>query len=284
MIFNEYGTDGTCVTGNEESAWTMDVRVSSDVTETRVRGRPTVDLDIGVHGAQVDSLVVDSIPERIIPAWDSASVTVTDDRIGGSVTAVPVSVSSDISSVAVAPKSDVISGTRVDADVIVKEGLATGTETGTETGTVSLWNKLWGWLEKIWTAIKSLVTGITTPIVNAISAVRSKVASLADVFSGTVVVASPLEAIHFGALFDLFPFNIPYGIYKAITLWGSTAAAPTVTIPLPTYKGGSMDIYKFEINFSEIPGMDKLAAVIRAGELILFVLGLAMVTRKVTKW
>lgn len=284
MIYNDYGTNAQPMSGSPTSSRVFEIKISGDVTQRRFRGKPTIDLEIGVHSAPVDSLVVDSIPTEIDTAWDSSSVTVTDKRLSGSVTAVPVSVSSDISSVAVAPKADVISGTRVDADVIVKEGLATGTETGTETGTVSFWNKLWGWLEKIWTAIKSLVTGITTPIVNAISAVRSKVASLADVFSGTVVVASPLEAIHFGALFDLFPFNIPYGIYKAITLWGSTAAAPTVTIPLPTYKGGSMDIYKFEINFSEIPGMDKLAAVIRAGELILFVLGLAMVTRKVTKW
>lgn len=45
-----------------------------------------------------------------------------------------------------------------------------------------------------------------------------------------------------------------------------------------------MDIYEFEIDFSEIPGMGTLVAIIRGGELILFAVGLLMITRKVTKW
>lgn len=97
-------------------------------------------------------------------------------------------------------------------------------------------------------------------------------------------MASPVEAIHFAGIFDLFPFNIPKGIYDAIAFWEAPAAPPVIKIPLPSYIGGAMDIYEFEINFSEIPGMDAIAALIRSGELILFVVGLVILTEKVTKW
>ena len=100
---------------------------------------------------------------------------------------------------------------------------------------------------------------------------------------GTTYVESPLEALHFDALFSLFPFNIPYGIYQAIDFWSASPSAPTITIPLPIYDG-EIDIYEYKINLSDVPGMDTLAAILRAGELILFVVGLVMITRKVTKW
>lgn len=215
--------------------------------------------------------------------WRSDTIPVSSPVVS-STTAIPLSIPASVADAPGRSYADTTSGTRTVAETVSVTDTDVGTDTGTDTGTASLWSTLWGWLEKIWTAIKSLVTGITAPIVNAISAVRSTAVSISEYLTGTAYVESPLAAIHFGDLFDLFPFNIPYGIYNAITFWNAQASPPVITIPLPTYTGGGFDIYEFEINFSEIPGMDTLAAIIRGGELILFAIGLLIITRKVTKW
>ena len=121
-------------------------------------------------------------------------------------------------------------------------------------------------------------------LLNGLSALKNGISSLNNFFTGTTIIQSPLDAIKFDALFDLFPFNIPYGIYQAISFWDADGAAPVITIPLPTVEKSGVGIYEYKINFADIPGMDALVSVIRAGELILFAIGLLMVTRKVTKW
>ena len=226
----------------------------------------------------------DSLENAAHSAWLARKITVSDSLIGTGVVGLPLSVPATVADAADRSYTDTISGTKTVAETVSLTDTDVGTDTGTDTGTASLWGTLWGWLEKIWTAIKSLVTGITAPIVSAVSAVRSEAVAISEYLTGTTYVESPLVAIHFGDLFNLFPFNIPYGIYNAITFWNAQASPPVITIPLPTYTGGGFDIYEFEINFSEIPGMDTLASIIRGGELILFAIGLLIITRKVTKW
>ena len=114
--------------------------------------------------------------------------------------------------------------------------------------------------------------------------ISTGVGSIVDFITGTTVVESPLTAIRFGDLFDLFPFNIPAGIYETIKFWGTPAAAPVLSFPVPNMEGGKVIVDTYDIRLSDIPGMDRVAAIIRAGELILFAIGLALVTRKVTKW
>lgn len=179
----------------------------------------------------------------------------------------------------IAPSASV-PATKTEEEVIVSP---TTPDVVPGTGTADL-SGILSWLKAIWDAIKALAGSITNPIVNAISAVKTGVVSIADFLTGTAYVASPLEAIHFAGLFDLFPFNIPKGIYDTISFWAASSAPPVITVPLPNYGGGGVDIYEFEINLSEIPGIDALAALIRAGELILFAVGLVILTEKVTKW
>lgn len=107
---------------------------------------------------------------------------------------------------------------------------------------------------------------------------------LGQMFTTTTLVQSPLEALHFGAMFDLFPFSIPYDLVQCINFWGASAAAPTLTIPLPTVQGGRAAVTTYDVNLGELPGFNQIAALIRAGELILFGIGLVLITRKVTKW
>ena len=240
-------------------------------------------------GSAVDSVNAEAVTGSVPTEWVNKSVAVTKKDNNEVVTGLPLSVPSSTGGAATGSWSGVTSGTQVNTGTEAIPDTNTGTEVAPDINTdvetqAGFWATLWSWLEAIWTAIKSLATAIAQPIVNAISAVKTQVVALVNYFVGTVYVASPLEAIRFGSLFDLFPFNIPYGIYQAITLWGSSAEPPVIRVPLPNYTGGSVSVYEYEINFAEIPGMDKLATIIRAGELILFVLGLALITRKVTKW
>lgn len=179
-----------------------------------------------------------------------------------------------------------------DAIKALASDIATPIVDGISTGITSLTS----WLSDIKDAIStgvitlnkslsSVITSLQQHIVNnLLRGIALETYDLVDFITGTATVASPTEALHFSALFDLFPFNIPYGIYQAISFWEASAAPPVITIPLPTVSGGSLDLYEYEIDFSEIPGMDTIAAVIRGGELILFCIGLLLITRKVTKW
>lgn len=124
----------------------------------------------------------------------------------------------------------------------------------------------------------------TETLTASVSEVLAGVNSIVDVFTGTCTVATPLEAIQFGALFDLFPFNIPYGLYQSLAFWASDSVAPVIPIALPTVEDDGVGVYTYEVNLSDIPGFDGVVALIRAGELILFAIGLLMITRKVTKW
>ena len=114
--------------------------------------------------------------------------------------------------------------------------------------------------------------------------VKTGLGKLVDFFTGTSYVASPLQAINFGELFDLFPFNIPAGIYETINFWSASATPPSITVPVPSVSGGGVYVEEYTLDFADIPGMNTIAALIRGGELILFAVGLLLITRKVTKW
>ena len=107
---------------------------------------------------------------------------------------------------------------------------------------------------------------------------------LGQLFTTTTLVQGPLEALHFGAMLELFPFSIPYDLVQCINFWGASAEAPTLTIPLPTVQGGRAAVTTYDVNLGDLPGFNQIAALIRAGELILFGIGLVLITRKVTKW
>ncbi len=285
MLYNDSSGGRGHLRSSSAGEWEFSLTVNG-ATVLNYEGETTVNIT-DTFGYSVDSVNAEAVTAEVPAAWDSKSVAVAEKDTDKVITGLPLSVPTSTGGAATTPWENVTSGTQVDTETEAIPDTNTGTEVIPDTDVetqAGFWATLWGWLEKIWTAIKSLATAIAQPIVNAIAAVKAQVVALVNFFTGTVTVASPLQAIRFNALFDLFPFNIPYGIYQAVTLWGSSAEPPVIRVPLPNYSGGSVSVYEFEINFAEIPGMDKLATIIRAGELILFVLGLALITRKVTKW
>lgn len=114
--------------------------------------------------------------------------------------------------------------------------------------------------------------------------VKTGLGKLVDFFTGTTFVESPLQAMNFDKLFDLFPFNIPAGIYQTISFWNADATPPTLTLPSLAFDGNKVTGDEFSFNLADMPGMNEIAALIRAGVLILYAVGLLMITRKVTKW
>ena len=149
---------------------------------------------------------------------------------------------------------------------------------GTQAGT---WEGVGTWTDTNTDTEAGTGAGTNT---GAISVTIPGINALVNFFTGTAVVESPLTAIRFGALFDLFPFNIPKGIYDTINFWNASASPPVISIPLPNVTRGGVDVDTYDLDFAEIPGMNTLAALIRGGELILFAIGLLLLTRKVTKW
>ena len=68
-----------------------------------------------------------------------------------------------------------------------------------------------------------------------------------------------------------------------IGFWNADADAPTISVPLPKTSGG-FGIQKYDVPFEDIPTASAIVAILRAGQIILFCVGLLVVTRKITKW
>jgi hypothetical protein len=143
--------------------------------------------------------------------------------------------------------------------------------------------------EQIWTGVTDISTDTSDIATNVqsmkgtLSQVLESVDSIADVFTTTQAVALPNTAMHFDELFTLFPFSIPKDLIDCIGFWNAGAAAPNISIPLPKVSGG-FSIEKYDVPFEDIPTAAAIVAILRAGQIILFCVGLLLITRKVTKW
>ena len=143
--------------------------------------------------------------------------------------------------------------------------------------------------EQVWSGVTDITTETTDIATNVqsmkgtLSDVLESVNSISDVFTTTQTVSLPLTALHFDELFTLFPFSIPKDLVDCIGFWNAEAAAPTISVPLPKTSGG-FGIQKYDVPFEDIPTASAIVAILRAGQIILFCVGLLVVTRKITKW
>lgn len=80
-------------------------------------------------------------------------------------------------------------------------------------------------------------------------------------------------------LTTLFPFCIPFDIYRFVTMFSASPVAPHVQIPFNIPAVGLQ--YTFDLDFSSF---DSVASVLRSVELIAFCVGLAILTSKVIRW
>lgn len=81
-----------------------------------------------------------------------------------------------------------------------------------------------------------------------------------------------------------FPFSIPFDLYAMLSLLAADPVEPVFRIPIEIrnpIKNNLLVDYDIVIDFS---GYSTWIELIRWGEYILFVVGLAMITRNVIKW
>lgn len=95
---------------------------------------------------------------------------------------------------------------------------------------------------------------------------------------------------------EIFPFCIPFDFYLLFDLFSAEPEAPHFTIPFPIPERIKIDSdgnfsgqYEYEqrvieIDFRDKPELEAFMVIFRRGELILFVAGLALVTRKFIRW
>lgn len=79
---------------------------------------------------------------------------------------------------------------------------------------------------------------------------------------------------------DIFPFCIPFDIYRFFSCLAADPVAPKFTIPVITENSFGIPEYSIEIDFAMF---DTVAAILRKMELLGFCVGLAIVTNKLIK-
>ena len=79
---------------------------------------------------------------------------------------------------------------------------------------------------------------------------------------------------------DIFPFCIPFDIYRFFSCLAADPVAPSFTIPVIVENSFGIPAYSVEIDFSKF---DSVAAILRKMELLGFCVGLAFVTNKLIK-
>lgn len=120
------------------------------------------------------------------------------------------------------------------------------------------------------------VSGVTDIIIdNALAGTLE--ASIEETADLPPVVAPDAVGDYTIDLTNFFPFCIPFDVYDAITLFSASPIAPNMPLKM-TWEGTE---YGFDIDLSPF---DTVAAVLRRMEIIAFIVGLAVVTRRYIKW
>lgn len=223
--------------------------------------------------AESSGLSFDDDVASISSTWDSKSVTVTDKKLDTSaVTVIPVSVH-PVSSAATISRSEAQAGTVVDAETATVEDEVVGDVT-TETG---FWSSVLDWLSRILSAIKSLVAGITTPIVNSLSQVISAIKAVPIAITDFFTLKFENLDFYTLDLTSFFPFCIPFDLYDMLAAFVAEPEAPVFTFAT----GFLGNYYEIDIDLSP---WDSVAKTLRTIQLCICIVGLAFATRKFIKW
>lgn len=133
-------------------------------------------------------------------------------------------------------------------------------------------------------------TSVSTAIDKDITDVLDKAQEIADTDTDTdtdtktdtdIAIDVPDEAKDYTpSLVEIFPFCIPYDIYRFFKCLQADPVAPCFTIPLIVENSYGIPEYSLEIDFSKF---DSVAKILRIMELLAFCVGLAMATNKLIK-
>lgn len=163
-------------------------------------------------------------------------------------------------------------GDAIDSQTDVLEGINQGIQS--QTGVIS------GAINQ---AIQDVGTAIgvqTGAISDAIDGTTEAVESLTEALTDALEVPSSSEAASFKFdLRELFPFCIPFDIYRLLSMFDASPQAPHVQIPFTIQSIG----FSYNIDIDLTP-WDPVAQAMRTAELIVYAIALAWATGKVIKW
>lgn len=127
---------------------------------------------------------------------------------------------------------------------------------------------------------KDQIQSQTQSITSAQEATTEAVDSLTETISDALDVPDAEELPEFKFdLRELFPFCIPFDIYRLLSSFDAEPAAPHVQLPIVIQSIGFS--YNLDLDFSS---WNPVAQAMRTAELIVYAIGLAWATGKVIKW
>ena len=227
-----------------------------------------------VYSTTLDGIAItDDFALSLDEVWTDESISVTDVNIGSDVAAIPLSVPATIPDTVVTSREDVIAGTLTDSATIPHDQITTNTDS-TSAGLLAT---ILAWLQKIWEAIKSLVSGITSPIVNAISKVVAAVDAIAVSISDALKPPD-FDSLSLPSLKNFFPFCIPFDLYAMMQALCASPVAPSFVFACPLPGGG---VYEVNIDLSAWNGVAQSVRYMIVG---IYIVTLAVSTRKFIKW
>lgn len=220
----------------------------------------STDKDLSLnHVGAFGSILPDSYPD-----WFANSTTITDSETGEEKTVVPVALGQTLEETQSMTQADVWAG--ASTYVETETDVGTGDDTVTVPETVTLKDILTG----ILSVPKSIAQAVAAFFADVVAAVKAIPAAITEFFTISADVSA--FAIEWR---DFFPFCIPFDIYDFLTLLMAEPEAPKFEWEIDLLKTG--EPYLMVVDLSE---WDDVAQLLRRLELLVFIVGLAMVTRE----
>lgn len=223
--------------------------------------------------------------------WSGNSISVTDDRVGGTITALPVSVPESSTIAATTSHTTIYTGSFVDTKTEAVPDTNTGTDVVPDSTTGSdvipdtdvstqagFWATLLSWVETIWTTLKDILSGVLAIPISIAQAIATAIADVIAAIKSLVPEPPTFSDFQIPGLKDFFPFCIPFDLLAMMRALSASPVAPSFVFACPLPSGG---IYEVNIDLSAWNGV---ASTIRSVIVAIYVVTLANATRKFIKW
>lgn len=137
------------------------------------------------------------------------------------------------------------------------------------------------WLKNLADSItdyQAAVKALGAEVVNTSTMTQEEIAEIAQALNPAVAGTDYITGNYTVNLTDLFPFCIPFDLYKIIRCFDAVPVAPSATVTIPVgYDGTSFTWEQYEISLEDF---SPVASVVRVFEYVLFIIGLMLITRK----
>lgn len=211
-----------------------------------------------VMGEFIENVTDGIIAESVIESM--GSIPRNDTKIIGVSSSVKSDYYENIDSLTTAASGYVVSGAgEIDYESLTTDGLDFGTYENTGTGTIP-------------------GTPDLTGVMEGISSIDSTVSNIDNVIESATTFPATTEGLHtlnLSRLSSVFPFSIPFDIYRILNSFNAQRETPIMTLNIPNPASGTQE--SLTLDFTEF---NTIASIVRTLEFIGFAVGLALITRK----